>query len=54
MFDCTQLSRDQIGQVENDGLEGENVFELVYEVDSGDLGVDNTPTDRSCIHSSKK
>jgi hypothetical protein len=43
------LNRYQIEQVENDGLEGENMFKFMYEVDSGDLGLNKTPTEFSCI-----
>ncbi len=36
--------------MENDGLEGKNVFILMYETNSGDLGLNgDVPTDESCI-----
>ena len=50
MFDCTQLKSDQMERVEkNDGLESENMFIFMYEADSGDLGLNDWPTDISCI-----
>ena len=35
--------------MESDGLEGKNVFILMYETNSGDIGLNDIPTDHSCI-----
>jgi len=49
MSDCAQPKRDQAGQIENDGLESENMVVFMNEADSGDLGLSNEPTYCSCI-----
>jgi hypothetical protein len=49
MSDCTQLKHDQMGQMENDVLECENMFVFMDEADSGNLGLSNEPTYKSCI-----
>jgi hypothetical protein len=49
MFDCTQLDYDGINKVENDGLEGKNLFVFMYESNSGDLVLDGEPTEHSYI-----
>jgi hypothetical protein len=49
MSGCTQLKRDQMGQIENDGLESENMFIFMNEVESGNLGLNNAPAYYSCI-----
>jgi hypothetical protein len=49
MSDCTQLKRDQMGQMENDRLESENMFVFMNEADSGNLGLNNGITHCSCI-----
>ncbi len=36
-------------QAEIDGLEGKNVFVFMYETNSGDVGLNDAPTDNSCI-----
>ena len=33
--------------MENDGLEGENMFIFMYETNSGDLRLNDVPTDHS-------
>ena len=49
MFGCTRLNRDEIKKVENNGLEGENMFIFMYESNSGDIGLNDGPTNHSCI-----
>jgi hypothetical protein len=36
-------------KVENDGLEGKNLFVFMYEINSGDLVLDIEPTEHSYI-----
>ena len=49
MSDYAQVKRDQMGQMENDGLESENMFVFMNKADSGNLGFSNEPTYCSCI-----
>lgn len=49
MSDCVQVKRDQMGQMENNGLESENMFVFMNEVDSRNVGLSNVKTYCSCI-----
>ena len=49
MSDCTHLILIGKKQAENDELEGKNVFILMYETNSGDLGLKDVLTNHSCI-----
>lgn len=56
MFGYTQNNLILIweeSKAENDGLEGKNVFILVYETNSGDVGLNKVITDHSCIQGMK-
>ena len=50
MFDCTRLNCDEMKKVENNGLEGENMFIFMYESNSGDFGLNDSPTNHGCIN----